>query len=108
MEIKNDGENCMSQRERILFMSLNQKIRGKVEDKNPNDYLYASLSQPPIEVVDKHNSDDELLWDVKCPNCGKIVNYGEETAMSSGHIYCFSDGCRESLMKKLKGKYDKR
>ena len=91
---QDNGEVCMSQLDRHLFMALNQKVRNKDENKNPDDYLYASLSQPPIKVVDKHNSDDELLWDVECPNCGRVVNYGEQTAMASGHIYCFSEGCR--------------
>lgn len=70
-------------------------------NKNTEEYLYASLSQPPIKIVDKNNSDDELDYIVECPNCGSHINYGKHTYMLSGHIYCDTKGCRESLIERL-------
>lgn len=77
-------------------------------DENTNDYIYASLSQPPIKIIDKNNSEDELDFTVECPNCKSHVNYGEEIFMLSGHIYCSNKGCREKLINEneyLKNKY---
>lgn len=67
-------------------------------DKDTNEYLYASLSQPPIKIIDKNGSDDELDFTVECPNCGNHANYGKEIFMVSGHIYCSTKGCREKLV----------
>lgn len=74
-------------------------------NKDTEEYLYASLSQPPIKIIDKNGSDDELDYIVECPNCGSHVNYGEHTYMISGHIYCDTKGCRENLIERL-GKYE--
>ena len=74
-------------------------------NKDTEEYLYASLSQPPIKIIDKNGSDDELDYTVECPNCGNYVNYGEHTYMLSGHIYCDTKGCRENLIERL-GKYE--
>ena len=74
-------------------------------NKDTEKYLYASLSQPPINIIDKNGSDDELDYTVECPNCGSHVNYGEHTYMLSGHIYCDTKGCRENLIERL-GKYE--
>lgn len=74
-------------------------------NKDTEKYLYASLSQPPIKIIDKNGSDDELDYTVECPNCGSHVNYGEHTYMISGHIYCDTKGCRENLIERL-GKYE--
>ena len=30
-------------------------------NKNTEEYLYASLSQPPIKIVDKNNSDESIV-----------------------------------------------
>lgn len=77
---------------------LNRLITGKnFVDKDENDYLYASLSQPPIRIVDKNDSDDELDYTVECPNCGCYVNYGNQIFMIHGHIYCNNKGCLEKL-----------
>lgn len=85
-----------------LAKLLNCMVTGnKFENKNTNEYIYASLSQPPIKIIDKNGSNDELDYTVECPNCGKHVNYGMETFMLSGYIYCNSDDCREKLVKKL-------
>ena len=86
--------------ERRLMQALNNKVRGvnEAEEIDPNDYIYASLSQPPIKVIDKHNTNDEMEWDVECPNCGAVVNYGKEIFMNSGQLYCATDGCRENLL----------
>ena len=73
----------------------------KFVDKNTDEYIYASLSQPPIKIIDKNGSNDELDYTVECPNCGSHVNYGEHTYMLSGHIYCDTKGCRESLIERL-------
>lgn len=74
-------------------------------NKDTEKYLYASLSQPPIKIIDKNGSNDELDYTVECPNCGSHVNYGEHTYVLSGHIYCDIKGCRESLIERL-GKYE--
>lgn len=74
-------------------------------NKNTEEYLYASLSQPPIKIIDENGSDDELDYTVECPNCGSHVNYGEHIYMLSGHIYCDTKGCRENLIERL-GKYE--
>jgi hypothetical protein len=89
----------------LIAKMLNAQITGENFVDQPLDkYIYASLSQPPIEIIDKNNSDDELDYTVKCPNCGSYVNYGHETYMLSGHIYCSNKGCRESLVVKLEEK----
>lgn len=77
---------------------LNKSIMGEqFIDKSLNDYIYASLSQPPIKIIDKNNSDDEMDYTVECPNCGSHVSYGEDVFMRSGHIYCSTKGCLEKL-----------
>lgn len=90
----------MSKLTRLQFAALNQMVTGQ-KFKDSDEWLYSSLSQPPIKVIDKKGSDDELDWTVECPNCGAHKNYGEHVFMNSGHIYCDTDGCREKLMKKL-------
>lgn len=86
----------------LLAKALNCMItKNKFENKDINDYIYASLSQPPIKIIDKNGSNDELDYTVECPNCGKHVNYGEQIFMLSGHIYCSNKGCREKLSKEL-------
>ena len=74
-------------------------------NKDTEKYLYASLSQPPIKIINKNGSNSELDYTVECPNCGSHVNYGEHIYMLSGHIYCDTKGCRESLIERL-GKYE--
>lgn len=87
----------------LLAKGLNSMVTGnKFEDKDLNDYIYASLSQPPIKIIDKNGSNDELDYTVECPNCGNYVNYGEQIFMLSGHIYCSNEGCREKLVKELR------
>lgn len=81
---------------------LNLLVCGdKFVNKNTNNYIYASLSQPPIKIINKNGSDDELDYTVECPNCNKHVNYGNDIYMLSGHLYCNNDGCREKLVKEL-------
>lgn len=87
----------------LLAKVLNYKVTGnKFENKDTNEYIYASLSQPPIKIIDKNGSNDELDYTVECPNCGNYVNYGNEIFMLSGHIYCSNNGCREKLVKELR------
>jgi len=90
----------------LIAKMINAAVTGsKFVDKDLDNYIYASLSQPPIKIIDKNNSDDELDYTVECPNCGKHVNYGNEIFMLSGHLYCINEGCREKLCNKLeKGK----
>ena len=77
---------------------LNAVVTGKnFENRNLDNYLYASLSQPPIKIIDKNDSDDELDYTVECPNCGCYVNYGTQIFMRSGHLYCNNKGCVEKL-----------
>lgn len=83
----------------IFAKGLNALVTGNnFEDKCLNDYIYASLSQPPIKILDKRNSDDELDYIVECPNCHSAVCYGTDTFMYSGHIYCSNKGCREEVV----------
>lgn len=77
----------------------------KFDNRDTNDYIYASLSQPPIKIIDKNNSNEELDYTVECPNCGSYVNYGTQTYMLSGHIYCSNGDCRETLVEKLGDPY---
>lgn len=72
----------------------------KFVDKDTNDYIYASLTQPPIKIIDKCGSDDELDYIVECPNCRSHICYGTDTFMYAGHIYCSTDGCREEVIDK--------
>ena len=77
---------------------LNFAVTGdKFVNKDTDNYIYASLSQPPIRIVDKNDSDDELDYTVECPNCDCYVNYGNQIFMRSGHIYCNNKGCLEKL-----------
>ena len=69
-------------------------------EKDENDYIYASLSQPPIKIVNKNNSNNIFDYTVECPNCGRYVNYGEEIFMISGHIYCSDKECRKNAIEK--------
>jgi hypothetical protein len=84
----------------LNFMITRDKFVNKDEDK----YIYASLSQPPIKIIDKNNSDDELDFTVECPNCHRHINYGTEVFMVSGHIYCSGENCREEVCEKLEKK----
>lgn len=91
-------KNHFNKEEAEFAKVLNSIVMGdRFEDKDTDDYIYASLSQPPLKVMDKHNSTNEFDWDVKCPTCGAIINYGKEIFMLSGHHYCIHDGCREKL-----------
>ena len=84
---------------------LNALVRRKIEiDKDTDNYLYASLSQPPIKILDKRNSNDELDYIVECPNCHSAVCYGTDTFMYSGYIYCSNDGCRDEVVKKYESR----
>lgn len=98
----------MSLSDRVTWAALNHSVRGyRYEWKNPNDWLHVSLSQPPIRVLNKHDTDDELAWDVECPNCGSKVNFGKQIFMISGRLYCSTKGCREKLLKEAKyGKHN--
>lgn len=92
----------------LIAKMINANVTGKkFVNKDINDYLYCSLSQPPIKIIDKCGSDDELDFIVECPNCKSHVNYGTSIFMLSGHIYCSTKGCREKLINDnqyLKGK----
>jgi len=71
---------------------------GNFIDKDTNEYIYASISQPPIKIVNKNDSDDELDFTVECPNCHAYVNYGNQIFMRSGYIYCDNKECLEKLI----------
>lgn len=78
---------------------LNMAVTGaRFINKDLDNYIYASLSQPPIKIIDKNGSNDECDYLVECPNCHNIVNYGNEIFMYSGHIYCSNKGCREEVI----------
>ena len=83
----------------VIAKMLNAAITGgKFENRDLDQYIYASLSQPPIKIIDKCNSDDELDYIVECPNCGSHVKYGTSIFMLSGHLYCDVGDCREKLI----------
>ena len=85
----------------LIGKMLNALVTGKnFDNKDLNNYIYASLSQPPIKIIDKNDSDDECDYTVECPNCGCYVNYGTQIFMRSGHIYCNNKGCLEKLENK--------
>ena len=87
-----------------IFKSLNRYVlKNDFLDKSMDEYLYASISQPPIRIISRNDSDNELEYTVECPNCGNNVNYGRHTYMLSGYIYCDNKGCKDSLMSKLEG-----
>ena len=90
----------MVSREAIIAKILNASVtRNEFVNKDLDNYIYASLSQHPIKIIDKNGSDDELDYTVECPNCGRHVNYGKEMYMLSGYMYC-SEKCREELLNK--------
>ena len=77
--------------------AINKSLTGKkFIDKNIFEYLYASLTQPPIKIIDKCGSDDELDFIVECPNCKSHINYGEHIFMLAGHLYCDTEECRKN------------
>ncbi len=84
-----------------IAKTLNAIVTGdRFVNKNVDEYIYASLSQPPIKIIDKNGSNDDLDFTVECPNCGNHVNYGNEIFMISGHIYCSNENCRKNAMEK--------
>ena len=87
----------MSRINRLLAAMLNQAVTGRKFHGPDGMELYASISQPPIKVIDKHGTDDEMEWTVECPNCGAHKKYGTQVFMSGGRIYCDANGCREKL-----------
>lgn len=93
----------MSKEIREVYQVLNMLICGVNEDstKDPHEYIYNSLSHPPLKVVDKRGTDDEHKWIVECPNCGEEIIYGTQTAMVHGYTYCLSDGCKDNLLRRL-------
>ena len=92
----------MSKQERLKCMALNALVRhDKFEWADPDNCIFASMSQPPIRVLDKHDTDDELKWTVECPNCKRAVIYGDEIFMVSGHLYCSDENCKEQVYKEL-------
>ena len=93
----------MSKINRLLGAAFNQLVTGE-KFKDPDEFVYSSLSQPPLKVLDKHGTDDEMEWTVECPNCGAAANYGAEIFMISGHNYCAAEGCRDKLIEKMEGK----
>lgn len=82
-----------------MFKGLNKIVAAdNFIDKCTDNYIYASLSQPPLKIINKNGSNDELDYTVICPTCNKQVNYGKEIFMLSGHHYCINKGCREKLL----------
>ena len=81
-----------------LAKYLNSQVMGKeFVNKSTDEYIYASLSQPPIKIIDKCNSTNRYNYIVECPCCGNHVCYGTSIFMIRGHIYCNSDRCKEKL-----------
>lgn len=85
----------------LLAKDINKSLTGpRFVDKSIDEYIYASLTQPPIKIIDKRGSNDELDYIVECPNCGSHICYGTDTYMYAGHIYCSNEGCREEVVDK--------
>ena len=99
----------MMNRENLIAKAINASVTGKnFANESVDEYIYASLSQPPIKIIDKCGKTDEMDYIVECPTCGSHVHYGNETFMLSGHIYCARKGCRDRLLEKdpyLRDKY---
>lgn len=94
-------------KEKLFAKMLNASLMGdNFIDKDLDNYIYASLTQPPIRILDKRNSDDELDYIVECPNCHSAVCYGTDIFMYSGHIYCSNEGCREEVVRKYESRYE--
>lgn len=88
---------------------LNMIVMGKkFVNKDTGDYIYASLSQPPIKIIDKNNSNDELDYTVECPNCGRHVIYGNSIFMISGHLYCDDEKCRNEVIEREMKRHEKK
>lgn len=94
--------------DRVIAKGINKTIMGdKFENKDLNEYIYASLTQPPIRIIDKNGSNDVLDFTVECPNCHKHVNYGNSMYMLNGYLYC-DEECRKKLLTEneyLRNKY---
>lgn len=85
----------MTKDEEIELKLLNKLVeRENFIDLPTEDYFYASLSQPPIRIVNRMKSDDELDWIVECPNCHENTKFAD-TCMCHGKIYC--DYCRDKI-----------
>ena len=55
----------------MMAKILNASVTGRhFVNEDINNFIYASLSQPPIKIIDKCSSDDEMDYIVECPNCG--------------------------------------
>lgn len=85
---------------------INKEVMGsEFVDKDLDKYIYASLSQPPIKILNKNGSNDEMDFTVECPNCHCAVRYGDSIYMLHGYVYCDTKGCREKLAAVL-GRYE--
>lgn len=85
----------------LLGKLINASLLGDKFDNKPiNEYIYASLTQPPIKIIDKQGSEDEFDFIVECPNCKNHVIYGENIFMIRGHLYCSNPKCREEVLEK--------
>ena len=53
----------MNQRSNIQAKMLNAMLTGKnFVNRDTEEYIYASLTQPPIKIIDKCGSDDEMEY----------------------------------------------
>lgn len=92
----------MSGFDELTFKKLNKEIMGsRFVDLPLEEYLYASLSQPPIKIIERVDDNDIMSFIVECPNCKNHINYGNDIFMYKGYIYCSSKGCYKKLMEKL-------
>ena len=92
-----------------ISKNINKLVtKDKFIDKPLEQYLYASLSQPPIKILDKRDSLDELDYIVECPNCHRAVCYGTDIFMIGGYLYCSNDSCREEVIARYNNRYNKK
>ena len=93
----------------VIGKNINKLVtKDKFIDKPLEQYLYASLSQPPIRILDKKGSLDELNYIVECPNCHRAVCYGTDIFMIGGYLYCSNDSCREEVIARYNNRYNKK
>lgn len=81
-------------------------LQDKFVDKPLEHYIYASLTQPPIRIIDKQGSNDEMDFIVECPNCKNHVIYGEEIFMIGGHLYCSNEKCGKEVIERYERKHE--
>lgn len=78
----------MVSKDAIVAKELNAFITGfSFVDKSLEDHIYASLSQPPIRIINKNGSDNEMDFTVECPNCKKAGDWRRSNARRCTNLF---------------------